>query len=215
MGKVSLNVVPNVYNSLQSSFLSLVWPWWGRSLPKGNLWECWNPGLGPNVVRLPVHLPSPNASLTPTTPPADPWCPLHPCQPPMPPTPPAPPCWFIIPSKHSTPPASPWCLLHLLPVYPILPDAPTSPAGLQCSPDIPYPPADPLSHLQPMPAQKHPRCPYTPAIWECWDPGLGSNVVGLPVHLPPPNGPNTLYTPSSPQWPHPQPLAPVQASSFV
>ena len=25
--------------------------------PKGNQWECWNPGQGPNVVRPPVHLP--------------------------------------------------------------------------------------------------------------------------------------------------------------
>ena len=31
----------NVYNRLQSSFVSLAWPWSGRSLPKGNQWECW------------------------------------------------------------------------------------------------------------------------------------------------------------------------------
>ena len=37
---------------LYSSFVSLVWPWSGRSLPKGNQWECWDPGLGPNVVGL-------------------------------------------------------------------------------------------------------------------------------------------------------------------
>ena len=46
-----------VYNRLQSSFMSLAWPWSGRSLPNGNQWECWDPGLGRNVVRLPVFLP--------------------------------------------------------------------------------------------------------------------------------------------------------------
>ena len=45
-----------VYNRLQSSFVLLAWPWSCRSLPKGNQWECWDPGLGPNVVRLPVLL---------------------------------------------------------------------------------------------------------------------------------------------------------------
>ena len=57
MCKLSQNIVPNVYDSLQGSFLSLAWPWSGRSLPKGNQWECWDPGLEPNVVVLPVHLP--------------------------------------------------------------------------------------------------------------------------------------------------------------
>ena len=47
MSKLSLNVVPNVYNSLQSSFLSLALPWPGRSLPRGNQWEWWDPGQGP------------------------------------------------------------------------------------------------------------------------------------------------------------------------
>ena len=47
MCKLSLNIVPNVYNSLQSSFLSLAWPWPGRSLPKGNQWEWWDPKQGP------------------------------------------------------------------------------------------------------------------------------------------------------------------------
>ena len=45
-------VVPMVYNRLQSSFVSLAWPWSGRSVPKGNQWEartldwgpiCWAP----------------------------------------------------------------------------------------------------------------------------------------------------------------------------
>ena len=99
MCKLSQNIVPNVYNSLQSSFLSLAWPWPGRSLPKGNQWnlwdpqqeplpglgevghsprgtqwECWDPFLGPDVVRL-SPLATPNASLTP----------LHPLMPPTPP----------------------------------------------------------------------------------------------------------------------------------
>ena len=52
---------------MQSSFRSLAWPWSGRSLPKGNQWECWDPGQGPKVVRIPVHLPPhiwPTQSLT-------------------------------------------------------------------------------------------------------------------------------------------------------
>ena len=47
MCKLSLNIVPDVYNGVQSSFLSLAWPWSGRSLPKGNQWEWWDPGQGP------------------------------------------------------------------------------------------------------------------------------------------------------------------------
>ena len=79
MYKLSENIVPNVYNSMQISFLSLAWPWSGRSLPKGNQWECWDPGLGPNVARLPVHLPSPMPPYTPYTLP--PLMPLHPAGP--------------------------------------------------------------------------------------------------------------------------------------
>ena len=45
-----------VYNGLQSSFVSLAGPWSGRSLPQGNQWECWDPGLRPNVVGHPVLL---------------------------------------------------------------------------------------------------------------------------------------------------------------
>ena len=90
MCKLSLNIVGNVYNSLQRSFLSLAWPWSGRSLPKGNQWECWDPGLEPNVVRHPVHLPPQCTSDTPwwhPTPPngpntpMSPQCPLYPCWP--------------------------------------------------------------------------------------------------------------------------------------
>ena len=35
----------------------------------------------------------------------------------------------------------------------------------------------------------------TPCQWECWNPGLWSNVVGLPVHLSPPNAPVTPLKP--------------------
>ena len=47
MCKLSLNIVSNVYNSLQSSFWSLAWPWPGKSLPKGNQCEWWDPQQGP------------------------------------------------------------------------------------------------------------------------------------------------------------------------
>ena len=72
MCKPSLNVVPNVLNRLKT----LAWPWSDRSLPKGNQWECWDPGLGCNLVGLPVHQP-PQYTLTPLAGPHDT---LHPCQ---------------------------------------------------------------------------------------------------------------------------------------
>ena len=34
-GKLSWNIVPNVYNSLQNSFLSLAWPWQVGHSPRG------------------------------------------------------------------------------------------------------------------------------------------------------------------------------------
>ena len=89
MCKLSQNIVLNVYNSLQSSFLSLAWPWPGRSLPKGNHWKCWDAGLGPYVVGLPVHLPPqfiPD-TLTPLTPPNGPNTPMSPQCPLLPPIP--------------------------------------------------------------------------------------------------------------------------------
>ena len=109
MSKQSLNVVPNVYNRLKTSLLPLAWPWSGRSLPKGNQWECWDPGLGPNVVGLLVHLPCQCLPDTPYTP-ASPLTPPNPCWPPEPPT----------------LPASPQCTsdtLHLLlaPLHPYTP----------------------------------------------------------------------------------------------
>ena len=40
-----------VYKGLQSSFMSLAWPWSGSSLPHGELVGVLRPGLGPDVVR--------------------------------------------------------------------------------------------------------------------------------------------------------------------
>ena len=104
MWKLSQNIFPNLYNSLQTSFLSLAWPWPGRSLPQGNQWECWDPGLGPNVVRLPVHLPP---QYTPDTH----WCPWHPKMAPTPPR--SPQCPYTpsgpwIPRVPASPPIHPW-----------------------------------------------------------------------------------------------------------
>ena len=53
--------------SCRAHLWSLAWPWTGRSLHKGNHWEWWDLGLGPNMVRFPVHLPPniwPTQSLT-------------------------------------------------------------------------------------------------------------------------------------------------------
>ena len=150
MCKLSVNIVQNVYNSLQSSFLSLAWPWpgrslpkgkpmgvmgpstgalawpwWCRSLPNGNQWKCWDPGLGPNVVRLLVHLP--------------PQCPLNALMP------------LIAPLCPSTPPWAsngPYATYTLLvPEYlhfmeapqctPTPPDAPNGPSPLG-TPNAPY-----------------------------------------------------------------------------
>ena len=188
MCKPLLNIVPNIYNRLQSSFLSLVWPWSGRSLPKGNQWECWDPGLGPNVVGpqfTPIHPWHPYTLTDPHMPSASPWCPYtpagslmpqfpaHPCWPPIPPETPYP-CW---PSESLTFSASP--------------NVPLTPLHPYCSPDTP-----------------------TPLPVGVLGPGLGPNVVRLPVHLPPLNAPCTPtppagtpdapYTPAGPNTPwHP------------
>ena len=164
MCKLSLNTVPNVYNSLQGSFLSFAWPWPGRSLPKGTQWEFWDPGLGTNVVGLPVHLtppdapykppipllapehlhslPAPNAPLTaPTTPdgPNIPWWPQHPLG-----VPNAPIylCRLLSTYTLCQSPMHPWRPPMLpqwpstpMPLYPAGPWAPTLPASPQCTPD--------------------------------------------------------------------------------
>ena len=157
MCKLSLNIVPNVYDSLKNSFLSLAWPWPGRSLPKGNQWEWWDPGQGPNVVRFPVHL-SPQCTLNILYTPSHPYTPTSPLYP----------CWPLT----STLPASP-----------------------QCTPDTSYTPWQPPNSPTPTDTPVHPcQCEY-------WDHGLGSNVVGLIVHLPPQC---PLQIPTAPWFPlHP------------
>ena len=153
MCKLSQNIVPNVYNSLQSSFLSLAWPWSCRSLPKGNQWECWDPGLGHIVVRLPVHLPLPIPPSGPEalhlcwpqapTLPAIPNAPLitlHPCQPPDYPIPLlAPQCPLIPPTLLLAP--QPYTLAS--------PNAPLTPSTSPAGPLIPLHPCRPLSPYTP------------------------------------------------------------------
>ena len=151
MCKLSLNVVPNVYNSLQSSFLSLAWPWSGRSLPKGNQWEWQDPGQGPlpglgEVVNSPRGTSGSAGTLD--------WGPM----------------WLG--SQSTCHPQCPLAPLH--PFWSLHPHIPMMP-------------------LQPLLASC---CPH-PCQWECWDPGLGPNVVGLPVHLPP-QCPVHPYTPCQP-----------------
>ena len=171
--------MPNVYNSLQSSFLSLAWPWPGRSLPKGNQWECWDHGLGPNVDRLPVNLPP----LMPLHPLLAPWCPLHPWWPLMP--------WHPllapIPADAPTPLLSPQSL-HSLPAPQFTPDTPTP-----CQPhDTQVPPTHLTAHLSPW-------C----CLDLCWllspyNPYQPPNVPLTPLHLWQPLTPPT--SPTSPQW---------------
>ena len=98
-------------------------------------WECWDPGLGPNVVRLPVHLPPlllPDTSYTPcqpltlTTPPLAPWHPLMPLHP-----------WCPDTTKS---PAGPWYLLT--PPNPLLAPMPPIPPNVLhflLAPNTPYP----------------------------------------------------------------------------
>ena len=181
MCKLSLNIVPNVYISLQTSFLLLAWPWWGRLLPKGNQWKCWDPGLGPNVVRLPVHLPplmhpyilqfsqqpytpdGPQCFLTSPTPlgapdttytPAGPWVPTLPASSPMPLTPTT---LLMVPQHPSNTPT---------PLATPMP--PTSPAGpltplTSLPPQCPWNPT-PHYTLSPHHSLPPPYIPYTPAV---------------------------------------------------
>ena len=144
--------MPNVYNSLQSSFLSLAWPWPGRSLPKGNQWECWDPGVGPNVVRFPVHLPSPMHPYTPNglQCPSHPYTPmlLYPCWPeylhslPAPNVPLTPPTFPHDPNPFDgslMPPDTPYTLGAPDATYTSAgPSVPTLPASPEMHPDTPY-----------------------------------------------------------------------------
>ena len=192
MYKLSLNVLPNVYNSLQSSFLSLAWPWSGRSFPRGNQGEWWDPGQGPlsglgEVAHSqsgtsgsagtldwgPMWLGSksiyhPNAPLMPPTPlltPQCPWCPYTPASLSIPNTP----CWLVMPSEPLYTPAIPQC-----PTPPMMPYTPVSP-NTPCWPVMPSNPPTPLPTSW---------CPYTSA--------------GSLCHLTPLMAPETpwLHTPS-------------------
>ena len=172
---------------------SLAWLWWGRSLPKGNQWESWDPRLGPNVVRFPVHLPSPMPSDAPYDPnlllTPEPYTPATPMPPDTPtplPSPDVPTPLIPCVSLSPTPPAMPQWPWH--PTFPASPNTPTS----LMAPNAPH-----------------------PCLWKCWDPALVPNVVGLSVHLPPqcPLTPST--PPLSPQHPlHPcWPLMPLTPAS--
>ena len=144
-----LNVVPTVYNNMQSSFLSLAWPWSGRSFPKKNQWECWEPWTGGPMWSASQSTCHPNGPWHPPT---------HPYLPPMPhdtPTGPNAPTPHTL-AGPSTPPAGPltslppeqksncqewyycqwawhvitlWVRLLLCQMYPTLPHAPSMAPG--------------------------------------------------------------------------------------
>ena len=188
MCKLSLNIVPNVYNSLRSSFLSLAWPWPGRSLPKGNQWEWWDlqqgpfPGLG-EVGHSPKGT-SGSAGVLDWGPM---WsgfqstchlqCTLHPQWPPMPPDIPTPQC-------------SPWC--HLYPCWPLSTYTPCQPPMHPFHPYTPWWPNAPNAPWHPLGAPSAPNTPAGP-----WAP-------------PHPASPNTPWHLDTPWW-TPMPLAPLQS----
>ena len=178
MCKLSLNVVPNLYNSLQSSFLSLAWPWWGRSLPKGNHWECSDPDwgqmwLGSQSTFHPQC--TPDAPYTPCWLPTPSWCPYT-------------------PASLPTHLAVLWCPLSPLTPLPV-PNNPTSPAGLWC-PLSPYSPCQPPMSLHPCqpPNALHPCQPPMPL-----HPLLACDALWAPLHLASPLMlPWCPYTPAVP-----------------
>ena len=164
-------IVPNVYNSLQSSFLSLAWPWPGRWLPKGNQWEWWDPQQGPlpgfgEVGHSPrgtngstgaqcVWVPSPPATPMPSSDPLHPYAPI--------------PLLVWVPTLHASPQSTPE------PLHPL-----TAPIPLM-APDTSYTPKSPLMPQIPILAPEYlhallaPQCtPDTPtplmAPWCPWHP---------------------------------------------
>ena len=198
---------------------ALAWPWWGRSLPKGNQWECWNPGLGPNVVRFSVHLTPLNAPwhslhalLTPQCPctPCQLLMPIHPCWPPMPLTPPFPLLVLWTPTPLPDP-NGPLTSLH--PTSPQCPDAPYTPAGGSAwildwgpmwpgSQSICHPKAS--LHLLPVPTPHD--APATPEPYTC-NPLMPPDPYTLPLTMPPWHStpcqsPNTPTPPTSPWCPY-------------
>ena len=122
--------------------MSLAWPWPGRSLPQGNQWECWDPGLGPNVAGLPVHL---SPQYTPDTP-NNPKHPIHPIGAPMPSDAPIP-LLALSTYSHCQPPIHLWHPLH--PLMPSdAPDIPIMALNTSYTPNSPqYPLMPPIPLL--------------------------------------------------------------------
>ena len=184
MCKLSLNIVQNVYISLQSSFLSLAWPWPGRSLPKGIQWEWWDPqqrplpGLG-EVGHSPRGTSGSAGTLD--------WGPMwlgsqSTCHLQCTPTPQCPLTPLFSPDATYTPLA--W--------------VPTLPANPQCTPDTPYTPDVPQSPNGPMPLQhpytlRSPLMPHIPLL--AWVPKLQSS--------------NAPWHPYTPWWPQSPLMAPI------
>ena len=149
---------------------ALVWPWWGRSLPKGNQWDCWDPGLEPQCGWA---LSPPAISNVPCTP-QWPQCPHIPYTPYVPLMPPIP---LLAPEYLHSLPAPNAPLTPSIPLTaPILADSP------KCSPDTPTPPrsppmphnttynpAGPWAPALPASPQCTPDSPYTP-WWTSWCP---------------------------------------------
>ena len=196
MCKLSWNIVPNVYNSLQSSFLSLTWPWPGRSLLKGNQWEWWDPGKGPLLCLGEVgHSPRGTSGSAGTLDWAKcGWAPSPPATPNAPLTPPT-------PLDTLMPPMAPWhprstqCpLCHLYPFWPLSTYTPCQPPiqpDTSCTPDTPLMPPDtptpprspnaPLCHLYPI----WPQSTYTPCqpLIHSQHPLMALNILTPPSFL--------------------------------
>ena len=149
---------------------ALAWPWWGRSLPKGNHWECWDPWLGPNVVRVPVHLLPQMPPDTPT-PPADPWHPLHPLTSPD------------VPYSLASGSADPWTGAQCGQA-PFPPATPNAPYTCCWSPDIPYTPYVPT--------------PLSVGVLGPWTRAQGGQAPSPSATLMPPTPPANPLIPSTP-----------------
>ena len=166
----------NVYNSLQSSFLSLAWLWPGRSLPKGNSGSAGTLDWGPMWLgsQSTCHLqctPTPQWPITPSHPyiPYAPilllaWVPTLPASPNAPLTPHTP---LGAPDATYTP-AGAW-VLHSLLAPQCTPDGPNPPDSSLMPPDTPYTPRSPW-------------CSYTPADpWSTYTPCQPPNAPLIPV----------------------------------
>ena len=200
MCKPSLNVVPKVYNRLQSSFLSLAWPWSGRSLLKGNQWECKGPVQSGSqstwcpltscspLMPLHPHQP-PNAPDTPT-PPAGLWCPYTSANPQCTPdasTPPANPLTFptplqvpLIPPDTPYTQAGPWCPLSLL--YPCQLPTPLTPPTPLLTPQCPLPAPNTYTPEQESICQEWYYCTWAWHLMNLWVWLLFCQITPQPSH---------------------------------